>query len=284
MASFPEPILVGGVGRSGTWAMGRLIGAHPRYHWIPNECRFHAVEGGLPDLCAGRASLEAFLERMRGRWWRRGARQKQGLQRIVEPGEYETALAEFAAGFGADPTGASRRLIRRLLDPAAERAGKPAWVETTGQVIEQAPFLLRLLPDARFVNMVRDGRAVAAGMVRKIDLTDDPLDALRRWERMVRAAAEAMRSLPAERVLTVNLDDLAARDRERTFARLAGFLELDDPEPMRTYFDREISAERANVGRWRERIPPADARKVDRRYRRLVHRLRREGVAWAPMP
>lgn len=284
MASFPEPIFVGGVGRSGTHPMGRLIGADPRYHWIRTECRFHAAPGGLPDLCAGRTTLERFCERMRGRWWKRGARQRQGMQRIVEPAEYESALVELERDFPADPVAASRRLVRRLLDPAAERAGKPAWVEITGQVVEQAPFLLGLFPDARFVNMVRDGRAVAAGMVRKIDLTDDPLDALAKWERMVRAAAAALGAVPRERVLTVELDDFTARDREGTFRRLIDFLELDDPAPMRAYFEREISAERAHFGRWRERIPPSDARKVDRRYRRLVRRLHREGIGWAPKP
>jgi hypothetical protein len=53
---------------------------------------------------------------------------------------------------------------------------------------------------------------------------------------------------------------------------------------MREYFDREISAERAHVGAWRQRMAPADARRVDRRYRRVLRKLQREGVDWAPAP
>jgi len=283
-ASFPEPIFVGGVGRSGTHPMGRLIAADPRYHWIRTEVRFHASAGGLADLCAGRTTMDAFLERMRGVWWKRGARQNQGLQRIVEAEAYEAALREFEAAFAADPLEASRRLIRTLLDPAAAAAGKPAWVEITGQVIEQGPFLLRLFPNAKFINMVRDGRAVVAGSLKKVDLTDDPMRALAKWEEMVRAAEEGMRGMPRERVLTVHLDDLTALDRDNTFRRLVEFLEIEDPSHMRRYFDAEISAERANVGRWRERMAPADARKVDRRYRRMVRRLRRAGIDWTPAP
>jgi hypothetical protein len=226
--------------------------------------------------------MAEFGERMRGVWYRRGARQRNGLQRIVEPAEYEAALQEFEAGFSDDRIGASRRLVRRLLDPAAKAAGKPAWVEITGQVIEEAPFLLQLFPDAKFINMVRDGRAVVAGFLRKVDLTDEPLRALTKWESMIRAAGDAMQAVPPDRILTVHLDELTALDREGTFARLVSFLDLDDPSQMRAYFDEEISAERANVGRWRERIAPADARFIDRRYRRLVKRLRRSGIDWVP--
>lgn len=280
--SIPEPILVGGVGRSGTHPMGRLIAADPHYHWIPTEVRFHASKGGLPDLCADRVTMAEFLERMRGPWYRRGARQRNGLQRVADPAELEAALAEFESGFADDRIAAARRLVRRLLDPAAAAAGKPAWVEITGQVIEEAPFLLQLFPNAKFINMVRDGRAVVASFLRKVDLTDDPMRALVKWEGMVSAADEAMRAVPSHRMLTVYLDDLTSHDREGTFARLASFLQLEDPRDMRAYFDDEISAERANVGRWRERIAPADARMINRRYRRLVRRLRRRGIDWIP--
>jgi hypothetical protein len=281
--SFPEPIFVGGVGRSGTHVMGRLIDSGPRYHWIPTEVRFHAWRGGLPDLCAGNTSLEQFLEKMRGRWYERGANRRNGLKRVATPEQLEAALAEFEAAFVGDPVAASRDLVRRLLDPAAERAGKEAWVEITGPVIEFAPFLLELFPDAKFINMVRDGRAVVAGTLKKVDLTDDPMVALAKWEEMVSAAGAAMRALPAGRSLTVHLDDLTAHDRERTFDRVVQFLEISDPAPMREYFEREISAERAHVGAWRQRMAPADVRRVDRRYRRVVRKLRREGVDWAPL-
>jgi Sulfotransferase family len=282
--NLPEPIFVGGVGRSGTHPMGRLIAADPRYVWIRTEAGFHASRGGLPDLCAGRVGMDEFLANLRGKWWMRGHRQKQGLQRIVEPDAFEAAVLEFEREFTRDPHDASRRLIRALLDPFAERAGKPAWVEITGDVIPQAGFLLRLFPNAKFINMVRDGRAVVAGMLNKVDLTDDPMRALRKWERMVGASQRGISAVPADRVLTVFLDDLTALDREATFARLVEFLETEDPAPMRHYFDTEISAERANVGRWRQRMAPADARKIDRHYRRALRKLRRRGVDWVPEP
>ena len=282
--SYPQPIFVGGVGRSGTHAMGRLVAAHPRYHLIRTEARFHASPGGLPDLLEGRVEMAAFLARMRGNWWKRGYGQGQGLQRLVDEEQREAALRAFERDFERDPWEASRQVIHALLDPPAQRDGKPSWVEVTGQAIEQAPLLLRLLPRARFINMVRDGRAVVAGMLKKVNMTDDPMQALAKWESMVRSSHAAMSAVPSEAMLIVQLDDLTARDRERSFDRVVEFLEVDDAAPMRKYFDRRISAEAANVGRWRLRMAPQDARRVDRRYRKVVRALRRDGVWWAPEP
>ncbi len=281
---FPHPIFVGGVGRSGTHVMARLIGAGPRYHRVRTEARFHAWEGGLPDLCAGRTTLDQFAERMRGSWWQRGANQRQGLHRICGRDTFDAALSRFEQGFAQAPADASRGLIDALLGEEADERGKLSWVEATGGTVEYAGFLRGLFPRARFVNMVRDGRAVVAATLKKVNLTDEPSRALERWEAMVRAAESSRRALGDDSMLSVFLEDLAAHHREGSFERLAVFLELDDPEPMREYFEREISAERAHVGAWRERMAPADARRVDRRYRRLVRKLRRQGLTWVPEP
>ena len=281
---FPHPIFVGGVGRSGTHVMARLIGAGPRYHRVRTEARFHAWDGGLPDLCAGRTTLDEFLERMRGPWWRRGANQRQGLHRICSRDVFDPALERFEQRFAGESEAASRELIDALLGEEAGERGKLSWVEATGGTVEHAGFLRSLFPRAKFVNMVRDGRAVVAATLKKVNLTDEPIRALERWEGMIRAAESSRRELGEGQVLSVFLEDLAAHDREGSFDRLATFLELDDPAPMREYFKREISAERAHVGAWRQRMAPADARKVDRRYRRLVRRLRRQGLTWMPEP
>jgi hypothetical protein len=281
---FPEPVFVGGSARSGTHALGRLVAADPRYHLIGTEARFHSFKEGLPDLLAGEVVIDRFLELLRGHWWRRGYRDSQGLHRIADEAQRDGALERFKRDYAEDPWGASRVLVRAILDPAAQREGKPAWVEVTGWNVQSAPTLLRLFPDARFVNMVRDGRAVVAGHLRKKSLTDDPEEALLHWRRRIRAADAAMRRLPPGRALIVHLDDLVAGDREGTFRRVAEFLETADESPMRRYFDAEISAEAAHLGGWHERMPPPDARRIDRRYRKLVRELHRAGISWVPAP
>jgi hypothetical protein len=282
--SFPQPIFVGGSARSGTHALGRLLDTHPRYALIEVEARFHGATGGLCDLLNGNTDLDTFTKRCLGMWWQRGLKQHRGLHVIVGRQELEAALDEFRARFDDDPWEAGRRLVHAVLDPSAERAGKPTWVDLSGSNIKSAPALAKLFPDAKFVHMVRDGRAVAAAILRKRDMTDDLHQALGHWEKRIRRSHTALREMAPGTVLTILLDDLTAHDRERTYAGLVEFLEIEDDGPMRRYFDRTISADRAHVGAWRQRIAPADARWVDRRYRKLVRQMRRDGIEWIPEP
>lgn len=281
---FPAPVFVGGSARSGTHAIGRLLGADARYHMTAVESRFHCGTGGLTDLLNGHTDLDSYCDRVLGQWWRRGLQQHRGLQVVIEREELEAAVARFRERFPAEPWDAGRALVHDVLDPGAERAGKPAWVDLSGSNIRQAPTLQKLFPRARFIHMVRDGRAVTAAILKKRDMTDDLRQAFGHWAMRVRRSDAALRKMPEGSVLTIFLDDLTAHDRERTFQRLLDYLEVTDDTTLRDYFDSTISAERAHVGAWRQRMAPADARWVDRRYKRLVRQLRREGIDWVPDP
>ena len=281
---FPAPVFVGGSARSGTHAIGRLLAADPRYHMTAVESRFHCGTGGLTDLLDGKTDLDSYCERVLGQWWRRGLRQHRGLQVVIGREELEGAVARFRERFPSEPWDAGRALVHDVLDPGAEQAGKPAWVDLSGSNIRQAATLIKLFPEARFIHMVRDGRAVTAAILRKRDMTDDLRQAFAHWAIRVRRSDAALRQMPPGAVLTIYLDDLTAHDRDRSFQRLVDYLEVDDPSHLREYFDTTISSERAHVGAWRQRMAPADARWVDRRYRRLVRQLRREGIDWIPDP
>jgi hypothetical protein len=207
-----------------------------------------------------------------------------GLRTIVGRRRLIAALDEFRDELAADRWLAGRRLIEAVFEPGARRAGKPTWVELSGANIQQAPTLLRLFPAARFVHTVRDGRAVTAALLRKRGATDDRMQAFAHWMRRVRRSQAGLERLPPGSVETIMLEDLAAHDREGSFGRLVRLLELEEPGPMREHFDREVSPERAHVGTWRQRIAPADARWLDRRYGRAIRRLRREGIEWLHEP
>ena len=283
-SDFPAPIFVGGSARSGSHAVGRLLSSHPRYHLIEVEARLHCARGGLTDLLEGQTDIDSFVHLTLTEWWRRGRRHSRGLRNLIDRDSLVAALDEFRSAYDDDPWAAGRRLIHAVLDPGAERFGKPAWVDLSGSNIAKAPVLAQLFPRSRFVHTVRDGRAVAAALLRKRLATDDRELALRSWVGRIRRSHEGIGRMPQDRIVTILLEDLTAHDRERTFERIVRLLDLDDPEPMREYFDREISPDRAHVGAWRERIAPEDARWLDRRYRKAVRRLRSDGIDWIGDP
>jgi hypothetical protein len=280
-SAFPAPVFVGGSARSGTHAIGRLISADPRYHLVW-ESRFHCAAGGLTDLLAGATDLDTFCERVLGYWWQRGLRRDAGLHRVIGRQALEEAVRGFRAAYAGDPHEATRAFVHAVLDPSARAAGKPSWVDISGPNVPSAAPLHDLFGSARFIHMIRDGRAVTAAILRKRDMSDDREQAFAHWLRRVERSHRALEALPPGAAITISLEDLAAHDREESFRRVIEFLEIDDPGPMRDYFDREIRPERAHIGEWRERVSPADARWIERRYRRAARRLRREGVTWLP--
>ena len=280
--TLPDPIFVGGMARSGTHAMGRLIASHPNYHLISVEARFHCDRGGLPDLLAGQVTMDQFLGELRGRFFRRGSRLHRGVHVIVSEAQLEAAIADFESGFDGDPLGASARLVRALIEPEARRAGKRSWVEVSGKNIMGADALLRMLPRARFIHMIRDGRDSAVSVRNKEWGRDDVMRSLELWQRRLRIGDAVTRRMPPGRVLVVQLEDFVTRAREESLRRVVEFLGVDDDAPMRSYFDAKIRPEQAHLGRWRRDLDETEQRRVDERYARLVDELAREGVGCIP--
>lgn len=297
----PPLVFVGGTGRSGTHVVARLLGHHSRYADVPIEARFHVNPKGFPDLLAGRAGEREFLRKLRGFWWRRIrageplaavapwlplGRELRGLHKIMPRERLDAATRRFEAGYAADPEEACRNLFRDLLWPIADEAGKPGLVEMSCFTIAQAPTLARLFPQARFIHTVRDGRDAGVSKTGKRQKREHPRDAeqgIDWWLGRLDEAEDGLRELPEGAALTLSLDELVEADRERTYAALLEFLGIEDEPAMREFFEREVTAENAHRGRWREGLGPEEARAVGNRYEQALERVAERGYGSAPL-
>lgn len=280
----PRVVFVGGTGRSGTHVVARMLGRHSTLANYPNEARFHTDPGGFPDLLAGRVTPEQFLDRLRGTWWRGVALHRmsvKGLHRHVDPEEFAAACDRFAARYPGDPDEACRTLFFDLLAPIAEHEGKPGLIEQSCATAAQAPTLLRLFPDARFIHVVRDGRDAAASRIDQANWLARPRtmrQGLDWWEERMRQIDAGLRQVPNERYLAISLDELIDLRRRRTFERLRLFLDLGKEEAMRGTFRRDIGGGAGNVGRWKRRGGERYRRRVERRYSEILDGFERDGV------
>jgi sulfotransferase family protein len=183
-------------------------------------------------------------------------------------------MEEFSASFEGDPIAASRALLGAVLNPVARRAGRPSWVEMTPWTVARAPTLAEVLPDARFVHVVRDGRDVACSIATFFWGPETPEEAIPWWEERLRDSRVGAGRLPADRVLEIRLEDLVERDRDGTYLRLLDFVGLDDDPGMRSFFDAEMSAANAHVGRWREDLSERERERLQLLYDEALERLR----------
>lgn len=280
----PDPLFVGGSGRSGTHAMARLLDKHPAFHYFRRELRFHTDRGGFPDLLAGRTTADEFVDAMRGHFWRRVGRdgKTRGLYDNFERDAYDAALDRFRSRYDADPHAACRGLMNDLLCPFTRAAGKATWLEQTPPTVEAADSLYAIFPDMKLINMVRDGRDVACSVVGRGTGPDTVTRALERWELRLRAGHAAISRIPDDRHLTVQLEALVRDDRAASYRRLMSFLGVESNRKTRAWFKAQMSPEAANLGRWQRDLSKSEQHRLSRLYRRSLERMKQDRITTAP--
>jgi hypothetical protein len=250
------PLFVGGTGRSGTWALGRLLGQHPALVTVHTELRFHAQQRAFGRLLEGSLSpdtyADGFLERFFG--LTSGDGTPKGLQLLVSRWEATRAVSSFRRRAAEDLPAALGALVHELVDPYARARRAGGWVETTPHNAAVADALTAVLPRAHVLHTVRDGRDVAASMAAMPWGPDDPVTALDLWARGLRASDAAFRRADPARVHVVRFEDLVVRDRDRTLTGLLDRLGIQDRERIQRRFEVKLDPTRANIGRWRRDV------------------------------
>jgi len=84
--------------------------------------------------------------------------------------------------------------------------------------------------------------------------------------------------IPPSSIHLLRFDELATRDRARTFDALMAFLGWEDIVPVREFFETQLTAENAHGGRWKRQIAPEIVDRFDAEYHDVLGRLTKRGV------
>lgn len=318
-----QQVFVGGSGRSGTTITGFILGKHAKiWNTLPREVRFMSDPGGLLDLTlgaetriqyltdshmpenSGRAklkelllkarrsdrkpedtNLEEFLEKMRGKWWYRSGPDggPRGFHRGYNHEQFLDVVAQFEAEYPANHRKAAQDFVARLLGDKAKSLGADTFVDTTPLNAENAHRTLDLLPHAKAIHLVRDGRDTVSSVLTKNWGPDQPMYALKWWYDRTMRAHLSIQRCPADQVLEVNMDDLITYDRDAQLQRLFAFLGYEPDASVRTFFAENVNADRGNQGRWRKDISPAILKEFDETYANMHAKLLAAGVPLRPI-
>jgi hypothetical protein len=199
-----------GVGRSGTTLLRSMFDSHPRLA-VPGESPWVtelAPDGTLDQIFAHPRWPAFHLD--------------EGLARAAVAARNPQSWPE---------------LVDTLFSSFAEMTGKERWGEKTPSHIHHVERLAGWFPNARFIHIVRDGRAVAASIKDQPTGTRNAAAAAIYWRRTVREGRAVGERLGPGRYAEVRLEDLVA-DPERELRRLCAFLGEDYAPEMLTYPDR----------------------------------------------
>jgi hypothetical protein len=208
---------------------------------------------------------------------------------------------------GSWPESRAARVFRtsyRLLLLAAGDGGR-RFVEKNPENCFVVPFLLRTFPDARFVQIIRDGRDVAVSHAEKPWLSAASAGSGKRgrggqawgpwarwwveperrdefaaasdltrtawsWRRFTAGARAALAELPPDRVLTVRYEDVVQRPQEAAETIAAFFGHAEPPAALRAAL---ATADPSSVGRWRAALDADGLADVEREAGDLLREL-----------
>ena len=275
-AAVPAPFVVG-VNRSGTTLMRMMLDAHPALT-MPPETHF------VPELIdvaeSGEATPEAFLAT---------------ITKQREWGDFGLTEEQLLEAFrSTDPLNAGDAL-RSFYGLYAERVGKPRCGEKTPIYVKSIRKIHGVLPEARFLHVIRDGRDVALS-IRDRAVKEHPIPKIaERWVRRIGQARRQSKKLPDAAYKEIRYEQLIL-DTEPVLREVCEFFELDWDDAILDYHQRSaerleemkrelpadgkrttLSVERrmatharttqapdpSRVSRWREQMDPADRREFE---------------------
>jgi hypothetical protein len=247
----PEVGFIVGAARSGTTLLYKALCLHPDVAFISNwVARFP----GMPGLARLDRVARIFPSAARRVWFADGSNAyvygaRRPLWRRAFPQPVEGEPVYRAAGVPAVPdegalVGAERALRETLGAVRRHSAGSLLISKRIANNL-RIPFLARAFPEARFIEIVRDGRAVAYSLSR-VDWWPssrvwwyggtpqrwreegrDPWEiCARNWVEEVRAIRHALRDVPSQQRLQLRYEHLIERPIE-VLGRAAAFLGLE---------------------------------------------------------
>jgi len=217
----PSPFIVG-VGRSGTTLLRLMLDAHPDLV-IPAETHFIPKTARACERARERSGdpARAFVRVVTSdETWAYHRLDEDRLRRRV------FAIEPFDLG----------EALRSFYELYAERFGKPRWGDKTPLYVRQMDLIKGLLPEARFVHVIRDGRDVALSYKDVWFGPDSVEDTAHRWRSWIEEARRQARGLDGS-YLEIRYEDLLI-DTEATLKKVAEFVELPWSPEMLDYHER----------------------------------------------
>lgn len=196
-------------------------------------------------------------------------------------------------------------VFRAVFDHLAQMAGKTQWLEKTPTHVFHVDRIVRSIPNARFVEIVRDPRDILASkktrrltvwktdrykpeqkLIKHQEKAYDPFWDSLAWKSAIRAGWSAREKYP-DRVLSIRYEDLVS-DVEAKVLEICDFLKLEFQSEMLNVSPgipaewgrrRNSGVHADSIGRWQRVLKPAEVALCQWLVKGEMHRL---GYSRAP--
>jgi hypothetical protein len=268
-----SPVFVGGCSRSGTTLLGAMLGVGRDHLTVP-ESVFKWELWGAGAVTRNAPNKDAVIDLHRARDYLAGDRMFK---------LWDVPLPDPAPRFVTFGS-----LLAYLVSSYGVRTGKPgtrSWVDHTPGNIRFVMTLRRSFPDARFLNLIRDGRAVAASVMPLDWGPNDAREAGFYWATQISAGLGAAHRLGPQVVRTLHYEDLV-RTPETALEGVCEFLDIPYSHSMIDRRDYNVMAyeeaqqrlvasrpDPTRIDAWRGELTPVQIREFERATGELLEYL-----------
>jgi hypothetical protein len=297
MAEIIQPIVIVGTGRCGSTVFHRLLSTHPQVMWLSGLAKLYPTRPAW-NRWAVTAVGQRPLRRLLGRWIRANEQ-----YRFWDKHTYGCFSEPCRDLVRSDVTARAKKNVRAALEPMLTRRRNRLLLKITGW--PRIGFLNEIFEDAKFIHMMRDGRAVASSLLHvefwrgwygpqewragllspadqaiweSYDRSFAALAALE-WRIQMRAMEAASRQLDPGRFLELKYESFCEQPVD-TMRRVLEFAEL----PSSASFEAAVKAAsiRSTSNRWRQDLTPGQQAILDDLLGEDLHRLGYGTVGTAP--
>jgi hypothetical protein len=212
----PAPFIVGH-GRSGTTLLRLMLDAHPALA-IPPETQF------IPQLIDASKRPGSPAENV--------IEELTGHRRF---GDFGFTADEIRENFSKIDPFDMTEALRYFYRTYAERQGKPRWGDKSPGYGWTMHRVDRVVPEARFIHLIRDGRDVTLSLLAKHDDAPPPRRQARHWKSRVKKTRKLGNVV--RHYTELRYEDLIT-DPESQLRRICDFIRLDFDPAMLTYYER----------------------------------------------
>jgi hypothetical protein len=190
--------------------------------------------------------------------------------------------------------------LRIVMDEICLAQGVQRWAENSPEGMLYLPLIRRLIPNALFVHILRDGRDVAASLARRRFVRAFPWEDRHGlmgcglyWEWIIEHGRRFGETIPAD-YLEVHFERLLGQP-EDTLSAIGNF--IDQPldydviqraaygsvaKPNTSFYDEADSADFSPVGRWKKNFSPGQLLRFERLVGKTLVRLGYEPATHGP--
>ena len=213
----PVPFVVG-VGRSGTTLLRLMLDSHPDLA-VPPETAFvpNLIKAARKDDATPESLAEVLVTHRR---WP----------------DFGLEISELIERWRALPALKPRPVVRSFYELYAEKQEKPRWGDKTPGYSQHIKRISRVIPEARFIHLIRDGRDVALSRSKTLALKPTPIArSAHRWQHYLRKAQR--QGAKVEHYLELRYEALVT-DPEGTLRQICEFIDLPWDPVMLDYHER----------------------------------------------